>query len=89
MKTTNSKCLSDMKNLGAVSVRQLYEIDIKTPKQLKKLGAVETWYRLKMVFGKGITLNFLYALEGAIQNCDWRKLPTHIKNNLKKTANNN
>ena len=74
--------ISEMRNLGSVSERQLKEVDITTPGDLEKLGAVEAWLRLKFVFGKQINRNFLYAIEGALRDCDWRSLPPEIKSDL-------
>lgn len=76
------KRLSEMRNLGPVSERQLIEADICTPEDLRALGAVAAWQQLRFVFGRRISRNFLYAIEGALRGCDWRQLPADVKTEL-------
>jgi DNA transformation protein len=67
--------LSDLRNLGPVTERQLREIGITTESELREVGSVEAWHRLKFVFGRQINYIALRALEGALLDCDWRALP--------------
>ncbi len=62
--TAPPELISDMRNLGPVSERQLREIGINTPEELKEICAVESWLRLKFVFGRHVNRNFLFAIEG-------------------------
>jgi DNA transformation protein and related proteins len=78
--------LSQMRNLGLRSERYLMEVGVETPEALQALGAVETWLRLKMTFGRSISLVFLYALEGALTDQDWRHLPSEVKARVKAEA---
>jgi DNA transformation protein and related proteins len=80
--------LADMRNLGEKTQRYLQEVGINTPQDLQDIGAIEAWYRLKFMFGKQVNLIFLYALQGALMDCDCFKLPTDIKNHLKEIARN-
>ena len=65
---------SSLKNLGRASDLLLGEIGVRTVRDLRVLGAVETWQRLRFAHGDRVTLTWLYALEGALQDCDWRFL---------------
>ncbi len=72
---TTARRLSDLRNLGPVTERQLREIGITTEAELRAMGSVEAWHRLKFVFGRNINYIALLALEGALLDCDWRALP--------------
>ncbi|MBP3127398.1 TfoX/Sxy family DNA transformation protein [Thalassospira sp. ER-Se-21-Dark] len=74
-----------MRNIGPKSSRELSEIGIKTRDQLRALGVEETTRRLLFRFGseKKISLNYLYALEGAIHGHDWRDITPARKQELK------
>lgn len=78
---------SSLKNLGRSSDVLLGEIGIGTVADLRALGAMEAWERLRFAHGKRITVTFLYALEGALCDCDWRVLPTEHLQTLKAEAN--
>lgn len=62
-------------NLGPKSACWLAEIGVETEAQLRAAGAVATWKRLRFRFDRGVNVNALYALEGALAKCDWRDLP--------------
>ena len=75
--------LLDLKNIGPASVRQLREVGVATPAALRKMGAVATYRRQKHAFPRQITLVMLYALEGAIRDCHWNRLPPGVRESLK------
>lgn len=77
---------SSLRNLGRSSDLLLGEIGIRTVADLRALGAMEAWERLRFAHGKRITLVFLYALEGALSDCDWRYLPADRLKALKAAA---
>ncbi|WP_112661909.1 TfoX/Sxy family DNA transformation protein [Microvirga flavescens] len=76
------KRLSELRNLGPVTERQLHEIGIRTEADLRAMGSIEAWHRLKFVFGRHINFLALLALEGALLDCDWRTLPPERKAEL-------
>lgn len=71
--------VQDMRNLGPVTARMLAEIDIVSDDDLRNLGSVETYHRLKFRFGRHVTILALYAMEAALCDCDWRNLDPDIK----------
>ncbi len=75
--------VAQLKGLGPKSAQWLAEIDISTEADLRAVGAVEAWHRLRFVRGKQVTLNALYAMEAAIRDCHWRALPEDVKARLK------
>jgi DNA transformation protein len=68
-----------MRNLGPQSRRWLEEIDIQTEADLRAIGAVEAYARLRFRFGKHITCNMLHALAAALDGVDWRALSSETK----------
>lgn len=73
--------LAALRNLGITSANKLYSAGIQTPDQIRKLGAVATYLRVKAVF-PDITLNLLWAVEGFLLDTDWRDLSDEQKNTL-------
>lgn len=71
--------IRDMRNLGPATERMLVEVDICSPEDLRRLGAVAAYRRLKFRFGRGVSLNALYALEGALSDRDWREIDRGLK----------
>ncbi len=74
-----------MRNISPTSSRELSEIRIENRDQLRALGIEETTRRLLFRFGseKKISLNYLYALEGAIHDRDWRDIMPARKQELR------
>ena len=61
-----------LKNLGPKSVAQLIDIGITSSDQLIELGPEEVFQRLYFRFcdEHRLSVNYLYALEGAIKECN-------------------
>lgn len=75
--------ISDMRNLGAGSAKNLAKAGIETPEQLREMGAVSAYLALKFFVGNQVTLNFLWGLEGALTDHDWRNITPERKEELK------
>ncbi|MEM7360579.1 MAG: TfoX/Sxy family protein [Pseudomonadota bacterium] len=64
--------LRELKGLGPKSEKQLAEIGIHTPEQLVEVGAIEAFQRLiqqaEDIGSNRPSLNFLYALVGALED---------------------
>jgi DNA transformation protein len=58
--------IRDLRNLGAKSEDMLSEIGIHSADELRRRGAVEAFYQLKLV-GAASSLNTLWALVGALE----------------------
>lgn len=78
-----SRPVAQLKGLGPKSSKWLAAIDVHTEDDLRRLGAIEAWHRLRFVHGKIITLNALYAMEAALRDLHWRALPESVKAKLK------
>ena len=86
MMPSNPKdALLQLKNLGPKSVPQLLEIGIKSRDDLVALGTEEAFRRLYFRFcdEHRFSVNYLYALEGAINDCDWRWISPERKEELR------
>ncbi len=67
--------LETLTNLGRIAARQLAEIGIKSEADLRAAGAAAAYLKLKDHFGRGVSLNYLYALSGALKDLRWDLMP--------------
>ena len=79
-------CIADMKNLGPKTAAMLGEVEIITADDLRKIGAVEAYHRLKLVFGARVSVIALYAMEAALKDCHWRAIQGEAKRDLRRRA---
>ena len=75
-----------MRNLGPTSHAWLAEIDLHDIEQIRAIGAVETYARLRFRFGSKINRNMLHALAAALADIDWRQLTPAQKAELDRDA---
>lgn len=70
--------LLQLKNLGMASVNILHAVGINTYADLKRIGAVEAYLRIK---ARDINVSkvMLYALQGALMNVHWNDLAPELK----------
>lgn len=68
--------MDDLPNLGPKSKRMLEQAGIHSMKELRQLGAVRAYVRVK---GSSSTasLNLLWALEGALSEHHWQDVARH------------
>jgi len=85
MSAKEKKLAEELKNIGPVMAKKLVAIGIDSPDKLKKHGARKVFLKLyeKGQFCSKYHSAYLYALEGAILNCDWRKIPEKKKQEFK------
>lgn len=79
-----------LKNVGPKLAEKLIAAHIDSPQELKRLGAkkaFEKMYTAGDAYGD-YNAAYLYALEGAIRNCDWLEIPEKIKQEYKEYARN-
>ena len=79
--------LANLCNLGPVSARWLESAGIHTEAELRELGAPEAFRRVAMNRAGDVSLNLLYALDGALRGVRWDKLPRQIRDELREAAN--
>jgi len=66
--------ISELKNLGGKSEQVLFDIGIKTASELETTGALQAFLLLKQAGNINPSLNFLYAMVGAIENKHWSQV---------------
>ncbi|SEQ61189.1 DNA transformation protein [Amphritea atlantica] len=74
--------LRDLPGLGPKSEAWLTEVGINTPEALREIGAIRAFIRLKNECSTAPSLNFLYAMVGAIEGESWLKIAKHEKSRL-------
>lgn len=67
-----------IRNVGPKSAAWLRQIGIRTEEDLRKIGAVEAYRRVKLA-GFKPTLNLLYSMAGAEDDCHWTALSEERK----------
>ena len=70
-----------IRNVGPKSAAWLRQVGVRTQEDLQRLGPVEAFMKVKRA-GFRPSLNLLYALAGAIENCHWADLPDERKTAL-------
>jgi len=71
--------LERMRNLGPVIAGRLRAVEITTPEELRKLGAIEAYVRLERAFPDLTTHAQLYMLHGAVTDIRWSALPEEAR----------
>ena len=79
-----------LRNVGPKLAAKLIAAGIDSPEKLRQIGAkkaFEKMYPAGDAYGD-FNAAYLYALEGAIRDCDWLEIPEKIKHEYKKFAQN-
>lgn len=74
--------LSKLRGLGGKSEECLNEVGIRTKEDLKKTGAVKVFLKLQKECSRQPSLNFLYAMVGALENEHWANIEKSEKGRL-------
>jgi DNA transformation protein len=74
--------LRDLKGLGPKSEEWLNEVGILTSDDLRTIGAVRAFIKLKKECSVKPSLNFLYAMVGAIEDRHWAEIAKSEKGRL-------
>ncbi len=70
-----------LRNIGPKSAAQLRQIGVRTLDDLRALGSLEAFVKLKRA-GFKPSLNLLYSLEGALLDCHWQQVPEARRSEL-------
>lgn len=74
-----------LRNIGPKSAAWLRQVGLKTPEDLAAAGPLDAFMRVKRA-GFKPSLNLLYALEGALQDCHWQEVPESRRQELVQQA---
>ena len=77
-----------LRNVGPKLAAKLLAAGIDSPAKLRELGAKEAFARMYPAGDSYGDFNaaYLYALEGAIRDCDWLEIPDNVKQDYKEFA---
>ena len=77
-----------LRNVGPKLAAKLVAAGIDSPEKLRQTGAKKAFEKLYPTGDSYGDYNaaYLYALEGAIRDCDWLEIPEKIKQEYKKYA---
>lgn len=70
-----------IRNIGPKSAAWLRQVGVRTEADIRELGSLEVFMKVKKA-GFKPSLNLLYALEGAVQDCHWTALGDERKSEL-------
>jgi hypothetical protein len=74
-----------IRNVGPKSAAWLRQVGVRTLDDLRRTGVVESFLKVKRA-GFRPSLNLLYAMQGALDDCHWADLSEEVKANLVQAA---
>ena len=74
--------VASLRNLGPKSAMMLAEAGISTVGELRALGAVRAYLRVKSLRPKSASLSLLWAIAAGLEDRDWRELSKSEKASL-------
>jgi DNA transformation protein len=75
--------LSKMPNIGKVLEQHLLATGIETPEQLRSVGALNAFIRIRAQRDSGACLHMLYGIQGAIEGIPDKMLADETKQKLR------
>ena len=78
--------VDSLPGIGPVTGGWLKEAGIRSAGDLRAIGSVEAYRRLKFMLPRRVNLNALYALEAALRGCHWLDLPPSVKEAFQQQA---
>ena len=69
-----------------VTARRLADLGIGDEGELRRIGPVAAYRRLKFAYPRETTLVALYALHGAVTDTPWTAIPAEVKQDLRRSA---
>jgi len=81
----DSKQTDKLRNIGPKSAAWLRQVGLRTREDLAAAGTVDAFMRVKRA-GFKPTLNLLYAIEGALQDCHWQEISDERRGELIQAA---
>lgn len=78
--------LAALPNLGPASAAMLVAAGVRSPDELRTLGSVEAFRRVRIARSGQASAVLLYALEGALTRQRWDRLPPDERRRLRTAA---
>lgn len=83
-KDNTVSALTGLRNIGPKSAAWLQAIGVSSLQDIRAMGPISIYVTLKAQ-GYPVSLNLVYALEGAIRDLPWTALPEKVKQSLKRS----
>ncbi len=74
----------ELRNIGETTAGWLESIGIRTEDDLERVGVTEAYQRLKAAYPRRVSLNALWAMQGALLGIPWNLLPKDMKETLQR-----
>jgi DNA transformation protein len=74
--------LVSLRKIGPKSAYRLRSASIQTAEEFYEVGVVEAYLRAKAAFPEQVSVNFLFAFQGALMELSWNEIPPDIKQKL-------
>lgn len=74
--------VEDLKNIGGASADYLHDVGVHTLEDLKKMGVVEAFVKVKRRHHHKVDKVFLYAMQGALMDVHWNAISDEMKSDL-------
>ncbi|MES2858013.1 MAG: TfoX/Sxy family protein [Pseudomonadota bacterium] len=74
-----------MRNIGPKSAAWLRQVGLRSLEDIAAAGTVDAFMKVRRA-GFKPSLNLLYALEGAVQDCHWQEIPEARRTELVQAA---
>lgn len=79
----NSIPIAQLRNLGPKTAAKLSEIGIATRGDLEERGVVLAFLQIEGLYPRWAHIIFLWAMWGALNDCDWREISPETKAQLR------
>ena len=71
--------VSTLRNLGPRSAVMLAEVGIRSVEELREIGAVKAYARVRQMRSRGASLNLLWSMAAGLEDRGWNDLSTDEK----------
>lgn len=78
--------LTSLRNIGSKSAAWLESVGIKSADELFDIGVEQVYRKVRAAYPDQVSLNMLYALQGALLDIPWNELPEDMKSWLRKAV---
>lgn len=78
--------LTSLRNIGPKSAAWLESVSIKSTDELFNIGVEQAYRRVRSAYPDQVSLNMLYALQGALLDIPWNELPEDMKSRLREAV---
>lgn len=76
--------IGGLRNIGPRSAAWLVEVGVVTEKDLRRIGPVAAYVKVKAAQPQAVGLNLLWSLQAALLDIRWTELPDAAKDALKR-----